>query len=508
MGLVLVCACAPHRSTRPTPPAQRAPVTLIVNATVIDGTGEPARAADVRIEGDRIAAVGDLAPAERDRVVDGVGLLLVPGFVDTHSHADDAIFQHPDALAATSQGITTVVVGQDGRSPFPLADFFARLEREPPAVNIAAYIGHNTLRQGILGEGFRRSATRDEVARMRELVRAEMRAGALGLSTGLEYDPGIYSETAEVIALAEEAASAGGRYISHIRSEDRAFWQAVDEIIAVGRAARLPVQISHAKLAMRGLWGQADSLLARLERARASGVNITADVYPYTYWQSTLTVLFPERDFENRETAAFVLREVAAPEGLLLAQYDPEPRYVGKTVAEIAAMRGVDPVTTLIDLIRDAEAMRRATGRGSESVIGTSMAEEDVARLIAWRFANVCTDGELAGRHPRGFGAFPRVLATYVREGRRLRWEAAVRKMTALAAANVGIVERGTIAPGMYADVVLLDSATVRDRARPEDPHALSDGIRAVWVNGVLVYEHGRVTGRRPGRVVRRRAGR
>jgi N-acyl-D-amino-acid deacylase len=240
-----------------------------------------------------------------------------------------------------------------------------------------------------------------------------------------------------------------------------------------------------------------------LDRARASGVNITADVYPYTYWQSTLTVLFPERDFENRAAAEFALREVSTPEGLLLSRFDPDPSYVGKTVAEISRLRGTDPATTLMALIRESLAVK-GDDEGSESVIGTSMDERDIEKIIAWPYANICSDGELAGRHPRGYGAFTRVLGRYVRERRVLSLEGAVRKMTSLSAANVGIVRRGQIAPGYYADLVLFDPQTVQDMATPTDPRRPSVGIRTVWVNGAVVYDGGATTGRHPGRPIRR----
>jgi N-acyl-D-amino-acid deacylase len=357
----------------------------------------------------------------------------------------------------------------------------------------------------VMKDDFRRPATGAEVERMRGLLREELRAGALGLSTGLEYDPGIYSARAEVLALARESAAAGGRYISHVRSEDRTFWDAVDELIAIGREARLPVQLSHAKLAMRGLWGRADSLVALLDRARAAGVDVTADVYPYTYWQSTLTVLFPERDFENRATADFVLREITPPGGLLMAQFDPDTSYVGKTVADVARLRGTDSVTALIDMIRESQALERRTGAGTESVIGTSMVEEDIDRLLRWPWANICSDGGLAGRHPRGFGTYPRVLGRYVRERGVLPLEEAVRKMTSLAAANVGISDRGVVRAGAHADLVLFDPATILDLATPTDPRAVSRGVARVWVNGREVFRDGKATGERPGRVVRRR---
>jgi N-acyl-D-amino-acid deacylase len=498
--LTIVGACGGSRAPDPAGPA-----TVLVDARIVDGSGAPARSGAVRIVGDRIDAVGDVRPRAGDRVVDAHGLVLAPGFIDTHSHADRELDGHPDALAAVSQGITTVVGGQDGDSPYPLADYFTARERSPAAVNVASYVGHGTVRERVMGRDFRRVATAGEVARMDSIVRREMAAGALGLSSGLEYDPGIYSSTDELLALARTTGALGGRYISHIRSEDRGFWRAIDEILRIGREARLPVQVSHVKLAMRGIWGEADSLVRVLDRARASGVDVTADVYPYLYWQSTLTVLFPERNFEDRKAAEFALTQTSTPGGLLLGRFDPDPSYVGKTVAEISALRGTDSVTTLIALIREAEAMAARVGHGVESVIGTSMTEAAVARLIAWPYANVCTDGELDGRHPRGYGTFARVLGEYVRARRVIPLEEAVRKMTSLAAHNVGLHDRGTIVPGGFADLVLFDPATVADRATPTDPHALSTGIARVWVNGTEVFNGAAATTARPGRVLRRR---
>ncbi|MBA3553144.1 MAG: D-aminoacylase [Gemmatimonadales bacterium] len=510
-ALLSVLACA--RSPSPVTADRSGPATVIVNAMVMDGTGAEPRATSVRIAGDRIVAFGDLRPEPGDSVVDGSRLVLAPGFIDTHSHADGDIFAHRDALAAVSQGITTAVVGQDGGSADTLAGFFGRLERVPPAINFASYVGHNTVRAQVMGDDYRRRATPDEVSRMRALVRRGMDDGALGLSTGLEYDPGIYSDRAEVLALAGTAAELGGRYISHIRSEDRRFWDAVDEIIEIGRSTGMPVQISHTKLAMRSLWGRADSLIEVLDRARASGVNVTADIYPYTYWQSSLSVLLPERNFDDRTAAQFALDQLAPPDGLLLSLYAPEPSYVGKTVAEIARLRGTDPTTAYLDLIRRSEAFRTdrdrrnpaASSEPVDMVIGTSMVEADVERIMAWPFTNFCTDGSLVDRHPRGIGSYPRILGHYVRERRVFGLSEAVRKLSGLAAANMGFPDRGTIAPGKFADLVLFDPATVEDRADRDDPGALSVGIRTVWVNGTVVFHDGRATGAFPGRGIRRR---
>jgi N-acyl-D-amino-acid deacylase len=500
LAVFALAACAPRSSPSPTTAA----TTLIANARIIDGSGAAARSGSVRIASDRIAEVGNLRARPGERVVDASGLVLAPGFIDTHSHHDRGLFEMRDAVAAVSQGITTVVVGQDGGSHSPLAAFFARVDSNPPAVNVASYAGHGSIREQVMGDDFKRTATELEIERMRALLRADMVAGALGLSTGLEYDPGIYSAPREVVELAKVASSFGGRYISHVRSEDRQFWQAINEIIAIGREARIPVQVSHIKLAMRSLWGRADSLVRVLDRARTSGVDITADIYPYPYWQSTLTVLFPERDFENRATAEFVLREISAPDGLLLARFDPDPTYVGRTVAQIAAARGTDPPATLMALIRESLAAEKVGGNSAESVIGTSMDERDIERLLAWPFANVCSDGGLAGRHPRGFGAFTRVLGEYVRDRRILSLEDAIRKMTSLSARNVGIIDRGRIVAGHFADLVLFDPASVRDMATPEQPQLRSVGIRTVWVNGEVVYDDNAPSGRHPGRVIRR----
>jgi N-acyl-D-amino-acid deacylase len=323
-----------------------------------------------------------------------------------------------------------------------------------------------------------------------------MRAGALGLSTGLEYDPGIYSDPSEVIALAKVARASGGRYASHIRSEDRDFWKAIDEAIEVGRAAKIPVQISHVKLAMRSLWGQTGRLLDKLDAARAAGVQLTADIYPYTYWQSGMTVLFPERNFQDRAAAEFALREVTSPEGVLVVRYDKDPAYRGKTLAEIATLRGTDAPQAMMDMIREAD--------GDIGIVATSMSDADVVALAKWPFANICSDGMSTGGHPRGFGAFPRVLGRYVREQGPLTLAEAVRKMTSLAAENVGIRERGAVKPGYFADLVLFDPARVLDRATTSASTLPSEGIHTVIVNGRVVYTEGRSTETYAGRTLRR----
>jgi N-acyl-D-amino-acid deacylase len=473
-----------------------AQTTLIRNATVIDGTGSAPRRADIRVSSDKISAVGQLTPTTGERVVDAAGLTIAPGFIDTHSHHDRGLNDRRDALAMVSQGVTTIVVGQDGGG-VNLAATFARLDSQPVAVNLASYAGHGSVRSRVMGTDFKRHATADEVERMKTLIKAEMDAGALGLSTGLEYDPGIYSAPEEVRALAKVAGDAGGRYISHIRSEDRKFWGAIDEIITIGRENRMPVQVSHIKLGMRDLWGRADSLIRVLDRARASGVQVTADIYPYTFWQSNLGVLYPERNFADSAETDFVLAHVSGADDIIFNSFPSHPEYAGKTLAQVAALRGTSNSKTLMALL--------AEPRGSSAgIVARGMADADVERLIQWPFANVCSDGQSTGLHPRGFGSFAKVLGAYVRDKKLFSLEEAVRKMTSLAAANVGLRDRGRIAAGYFADLVLFDPAVVADRADFGKAQAQAVGVHTVWVNGRVVFQDGKTTGVYPGRVLRR----
>lgn len=478
--------------------------TLIINARIIDGTGSGAVVGSVRLKDDRITAVGELTPNESDDVIDAGGLVLAPGFIDTHSHSDRLILTERDALAKIAQGITTAVVGQDGDAPYPLADFFGALEATPPKVNIAAYAGHNTLRDEVMGADFRRAANDDEIKAMSALLEGELAAGALGLSTGLEYEPGIHSETREVVQLAQLTADAGGRYISHIRSEDRWFDDALEEIIQIGRATGMPVQISHLKLAMASQWGRAPWVIERLNAARQEGIDLTADIYPYTYWQSHMMVLLPERDPLDLDAIDFVMAELAPPDGIIFTHFPAEPDYVGMTLTEVAAAREQRPAEAFSALAQMSIAHEDATGEMGDMMIGTSMRDDDIAAFIAWPHTNICTDGSLRDRHPRGAGSFPRVLARYVREQGVLSLESAIHHMTGLSAQHMGFVERGIIAPGMMADLVLFNPDTVRDRATTSEPFALSKGIHSVWVAGEWVLHEGEVSKAFPGRVIRR----
>ncbi len=479
--------------------------TLIVNARLIDGSGAPARTTAVRIEGDWITAVGDIKPTAGDSIVDAGGLVLAPGFIDSHSHHDRGAFAERAMPGLLAQGVTTVVVGNDGSSDVGLAELATIFAKAPPAINVATYTAHGELRDTVMGADFKRTATPAEVAKMQTLLTADMAAGSLGLSTGLEYDPGIYSDKGEVVALAKTAAANGGRYISHMRNEDITFDAALDELLDIGRLAKLPVQISHLKLATVDRWGGAKAVLAKLDAARATGIDVTADVYPYEYWQSSLTVLFPKRDFTDVAAAQFALTKLSTPEGMLIARFAPEPALVGKTIAQIAAARGTPPAETYLALIQQAEAYRAAHpgATGVESVIGTAMRSDDVADFVAWPHSNICSDGSSHGLHPRGNGSFAKIIRLYVRETQRLGLEEAVHKMTGLSAAHLGMSNRGIVRPGAMADLVLFDPATFTDHASNATPEAPATGMARVWVNGIEVW-NGAPTGAFPGRFIKR----
>ena len=470
---------------------------LIINAKIIDGSGGPSRFESVRINGNRILELGQLKPLSGETTVDATGLILSPGFIDTHSHHDGHIFEMPDALSAVSQGITTIVVGMDGFSMVPLSNFFTQLENNPVAINIASYSGHNSLRNMTMGKDYKRLSTQMEMRNMADLLKQDMKDGALGLSTGLEYDPGLYSETDEVVDLLKIVSNYKGRYTSHMRSEDISLEAALDEFIEISRRTKLPSQISHIKLAKRSLWGQSPWMIDKLNRARAEGLDITADVYPYTFYESTMRILFAKRDFDNRESAEYALTELVYPDGLTLSHYGPDPSLIGKTIAEIAAARGKDPATVLMDLIREDEDE-------TDSAIGVAMSQPDVNRLMQWEHSNICSDGELIDGHPRGRGAFARILAYYVRSQGILGLETAIYKMTQLSALHMGFKNRGVIKSGAIADLVLFDPKTVQDNATMEDINKLSSGIAKVWVGGELVYSEKKSTGLRPGKVIRR----
>ncbi len=485
-------------------PAVIAADLLLQHASIIDGTGQKAFAGDVRIEGARIIAVAaHLDPRSGEEVRDVRGLSLAPGFIDMHSHADRGLFEDLDAATQTRQGLTTMLVGQDGESNFPLHDFFARLEATPPALNVASMVGHATLREQVMGHDLFRPSTPAELQKMEMLLRRELSAGAFGLSTGLEYEQAHFSTTGEVVALARVAGGAGGFYISHVRDEGNDVFKSFDEVLQIGREARLPVEISHIKLASPAVWHLASRRMpAIFEQARREQINLRADVYPYTYWHSTIRVLVTDRDFFNPDKVAQGLANNGGARNIRLAKYTPEPAVAGKTLTEIARIWKLSEVDTYMRIVR-ATMAEVTSNADMESIIGTSMTEDDVRWFVAQPGITFCSDGELHGAHPRGAGTFPRVLGRYVREQKVLPLELAIHKMTGLSATNLGLKDRGRIAPGYIADLVLFDPATVNDQSTIEHPEAPPTGIPFVMVGGQWVIADGKPTGHHPGRVLK-----
>lgn len=470
---------------------------LITRVRLIDGTGLPSTSESVRLLNERIHDRGELKAYPGEMVTDGKGQVLAPGFIDSHSHHDWGLAEKPSCVAATNQGVTTIVIGQDGSSS-PIDSIRARLKRVPVSVNLATYTGHATLRSHAM-INLARNATDAEIDSMSRMLAREMDKGSLGLATGLEYEAAFYSNRDEVVALSKTAAAKGGRYISHIRSEDENLEIALDEIISIGRDARIPVQISHFKIAMRSKWGSAGRIIAMLDQARQSGVNITADVYPYRMWHSTPRVLFPQKDFQSLAAAEKACREYFDPETSVMTEYPANKSYEGKTVAEIGKLNNETSPQALLRIIRESEKPGMESG-----IVGTSMSEEDIVKLMQWEHSNICSDGAIDG-HPRGHGAFTRVLGRYIREQKIMSLEEAIHKMTGLTAEHMGIAERGLIVPGYYADLVLLDPTMVIDNATITNATAMSTGIRVVWVNGEVVYRDGAAVTNYPGRFVERR---
>ncbi len=465
---------------------------MISNATVVDGTGAPARRASVRVVGGRIADVGDVRPTDRERVIDARGFVLAPGFIDTHNHSTDGLFTEPLAASQISQGITTIVVGQDGSSPWPIVEYLGRLQREPASVNVLTAVGHATVRELVMGDDFKRAARADEVTRMEALVEQGMREGAVALSTGLEYDVGGYATTDEVVALARAAGRLGGFYISHIRDEaDKAF-DAMREVVTIAEQAQLPVQNTHIKLGTVGVWRRAKEALALYEAARAKGLDVTADAYPYDAWSSTITVLIPSRRLDDPVAVAKGLADVGGASNVLITRHAAHPDYEFKTLDAIAKDQGITPVDLFMQIVK----------AGGASVVCTSMVDEDIRAFYRWPWTMISSDGGIGMRHPRGAGTFPRVLGRFVRERKWLTLEEAIRKMTTLPASRLKLADRGVVRPGAWADLVLFDPAKVIDRSTFNEPFTLSAGIRQVWVNGTLVWDEPRTTGARPGQVI------
>ena len=481
--------------------------TIITNIQIVDGTGKPAFKASVKIVGNKIVAIGNLKPNQMDQIIDGKGKVLAPGFIDSHSHHFGDLNKNRAGLSTSSQGITTIVIGQDGNG-YPMDSLTKWMQTNPVVSNVASYTGQSSLREIAMGENdLYRKATDAEIDQMKSVLATELEKGSLGLSTGLEYESAFYSSKQEVLDLAKVTAQHNGLYTSHIRSEDLHMDEALEEIIEIGRQTKMPVQVSHIKIANKLNWGTANLILQKLDQARIEGINISADIYPYTFWNSTLRVLFPGKDFDNLASAEMATKQLFDPNESYLMQFAPIPSYKGKSVTEIGVERNESPAQALMSLIKIAEAFSKAnpnyTG-GIEAIAGKAMSEEDVKVFMAWPEAIICSDGN-AGGHPRGYGAFTRVLGKYVREDKIMPLETAIYKMTGQSADFFGFKDRGRIAVGHFADLVLLDPTTVIDQANIKNSKALSTGIELVWVNGIVVYQAQKSTGKQPGVLIKRK---
>ena len=467
---------------------------IIRGGQIADGSGGPLRRADLRIEGDSIVEIGSLRERALDRVVDATGLVVAPGVIDAHNHSTEGLNADPNAITQVAQGITTLLVGQDGSSPFPIADYLAKRRASPSTVNVAVLVGHATIRRQVMGEDFRRAATAAEIGRMEALVDQEMRSGAIGLSSGLEYEVGSYASTEEVVAMARVAAKHGGFYISHIRDEADKSMEAIREAIAIGEKAKIPVQITHIKLGTVGVWGKANEVVAMIEAAHKRGVDVTADVYPYLAWSSNLKVLVPDKQWTNPASVKEALDDVGGGKNVQITRLPKFPQYVGKRLDEAAKLEGLSEVEMYIKIVEDDDA----------GVIGHTMIADDMKVFVQQPWTMIASDGGINTSHPRGAGTFPRVLGRFVRDEKWLSLPDAIKKMTSMPAARLKIKDRGTIAVGMKADLMLFDPATIVDRSTFERPQLRPRGVHRVFVNGRPVWAGDSPEGERPGLVLTR----
>jgi N-acyl-D-amino-acid deacylase len=485
--------------TFPANSASADPTILIINAQLADGTGAPLKEGALRIRGDRIVSIGKLSPAPLDRVIDAHGLVLAPGFIDIHNHSLEGLDSDPLAESQIAQGITTAVQGPDGGSPWPIADWIAARRKKPAALNLAVFAGHATIRELVMGKDFKRVATAAEIESMARLTWQAMNEGAIGLSSGLEYDVASYSNTAELIAMARSAAEHGGIYSTHIRDEaDKAFDALVEEI-EIAEQAHIPVDHSHIKLGTVGVQGKSAEYIRVIEEARHRGVDFLADCYPYEAWNSNIKVIMPDKLYENPKSVEKAIADLGGPDHLTVTDFKPNPSYAGHSLAELARSYKLSPVEMYIRIIREGDAADTEAG-----VIGHTMIEKDLQAFYQQPWVMVASDGGIGSAHPRGAGTFPRVLARFVREKHWFPLTEAIRKMTSLPAQRLGWKDRGILREGAFADLALFDPATVLDRSTFAKPQELPVGIEKVFVNGVLVWSDAKPTGATPGQVLTR----
>ncbi|MGE0771627.1 MAG: amidohydrolase family protein [Cyclobacteriaceae bacterium] len=495
---------------------------LIKNGKVIDGTGNSWFYADVAVKDGRIIRVGKDLDNPATNTIDANGKYVAPGFIDVHAHIEGDEYDVPTADNFIFDGVTSVITGNCGGSNIDINAYYNRLDSIGMSINVGSLVGHNTVRREVMGDA-QRDPTVEEQQAMEDLVVRAMKAGAVGLSTGLIYVPGTYSKTAEVVGLAKAAAQSNGVYASHIRSEGDRVTEAIEEAVNIGRQASMPVEISHFKVTYKPNWGRSVSTIAQVEEARRQGVDVTVDQYPYVASSTTLDTTVPEWAFSGgRDSLYLRLKDPAVRakikkemlEGLkkkqlknysyaVVARYAPDSTYNGKSISEINTMvgkkaRASNEAETILDMITS----------GRVQMVYFSMDEEDLQRIMKYPFSMVASDAGIVefGRnvpHPRAYGTNARVLGRYVRELKTIHLEEAIRKMTSLPAQKFQLWDRGLVREGMAADLVVFDANEVNDRATFSKPHAYSTGFSHVIVNGQVVVENGKHNGVRSGQVLR-----
>jgi N-acyl-D-amino-acid deacylase len=496
---------------------------LVRGALVVDGTGRPAFPADIAVRNGQIVRIGPVPDTDgATRVIQADRRVVAPGFIDVHTHVEGAVERIPRGDNFLMDGVTTIVTGNCGSSVTEIAKWLADLEAKGLGLNLATLVGHNSVRAAVMGTS-NREATPEEITRMQALVETGMLSGAVGFSTGLIYIPGTYSNSDEVVALARAAAKHGGVYASHMRDEGARILDAIHEAARVGQETGMKVQLSHFKIDTPRIWGFSTKSLALVEDYRSKGVQVFIDQYPYERSSTNLGITLPSwaladgneairqrlTDPATRRRVATEMKEMLLGLGhkdysyATVASFSPERSYEGKNIAEIAKMRGLpgtldDQIETILDMML----------KGRAQMVYHSMGEEDIERIMRWPLTAVASDGGVRDfgqgvPHPRSYGTNARVLAEYVRKRKVLTLEDAIRRMTALPASTFGFRDRGQLAEGFAADLVILDPARVQDKATYTAPHAFSEGFDYVFVNGVEMVSRGALTEARGGRVLR-----
>ena len=494
---------------------------IIKNGRVIDGSGNPWTASDVAIKNGKIASIGTFQTGDATKIIDAKNQIVCPGFIDVHTHVEDALQKLPTADNFIYDGVTSIITGNCGGSELNLAKYFEELKKITTSVNVGSLIGHNTVRRNVMRNVFRDPTSAEQV-KMEALVEQAMKDGAVGLATGLIYIPGTYSKTPEVVGLAKVASMHGGIYASHIRDEASKVKNAIEEAINIGREAHIPVEISHFKISSKPLWGQSNMTLDLVEKARLEGIDVNIDQYPYTASSTNMGTMLPSWALSdgdslihirltNTDTRKKIREEML--KGLkadnrknfdyaFVARYGKDSTLNGKNVSEINKLLGRKS-----NAEQEADLIMDMVDKGGAQMIFHKMSEEDVVKILQYPFTMIASDAGVIQfnrnmPHPRGYGSNARVLGRYVREKQVLRLEDAVRRMTSLPAQRFKIDNRGLIRVGYAADIVIFDENKITDKATFEQPHAYSEGIDFVLVNGVAVLENGKHTGKKSGEII------